>query len=78
MLEFEKMKKCKYFFEKTRKKFFCCIKSVYFSIKKGVNGDFCFKIGVFALLLFSNCQCAGLFMIVFVFILTNLMYLRQK
>lgn len=44
MLEFEKMKKCKRFFEKTRKKFILLLYLRSFFNETMLNGDFCFKI----------------------------------
>ena len=43
MLGFEKMKKCKRFFEKTRKKFVLFEKRRCFFNKKGLKRDICFK-----------------------------------
>lgn len=43
MLEFEKMKNCQLFFEKTRKKFVLLCFVRCFSNKNGIKGDFCFK-----------------------------------
>lgn len=47
MYDFEKMKKCKHFFEKTRKKFVLLLNLRCFSKKMRINGDFCLNIALF-------------------------------
>lgn len=57
MLGFEKMKKCKRFFEKTRKKFILLRIGHLFSKEKVEKGDFCFKKVSGNSFCVSNCQC---------------------
>lgn len=54
MFVFEKMKKCKCFFEKTRKLFYLLMKRGCFSIILALSRDFCFNVLAYAFILFAG------------------------
>ena len=80
MYDFEKMKKCKHFFEKTRKKFVLLSIFGCFFNKSAGKGDFCLRIVPNALLSCAICQLLCLILLkseYIIVILLNLMYLRH-